>query len=89
LSRIWRKYEGLRKFFQPAKYSQRRKGLRIKIKSRAKLGKCGLKVKVKVRCYYKTFFKTSEKFKVAFVDYLTHTQKLPGILTAQLLVFFC
>lgn len=52
--------KGSGQFFQTAKYSQRRNGLRIKIKSRAKLGKCGLKVKVKVRCYYKTFFKTSE-----------------------------
>lgn len=65
--------KGSGQFFQPARYSQRRKGLRIKIKSRAKLGKCELKVKVKVRCYYKTFFKTSEESKVVLVDCLdTH-----------------
>lgn len=81
--------KGSGQFFQPAKYSQRRNGLRIKIKSRAKLGKCGLKVKVKVRCYYKTFFKTSEKFKETIVDDLRHTQNFPGILTAELLVFLC
>lgn len=52
--------KGSGQFFQTAKYSQTRNGLRIKIKSRAKLGKCGLKVKVKVSCYYKTFFKTLE-----------------------------
>lgn len=47
----------------------------MKIKPRAKFGKCGLKVKMKLRCNYKTFFKISEKFEAALIDSLRHTKK--------------
>lgn len=75
-STIWRKYKGFRTVFQPAKGSQRR-GLKTKITSRIKLGKCGLKAKMKLRCN-SNIFTISERFEVVLMDSFRHTKSPPS-----------